>query len=191
MTAIIEVYHKLYYIKLVGYLFENEDDDIPYVTINSLIYNPKETQLADENIPTTLRFIIPEDFLETQIRQLLLRLKDRSNVFKPNNMKLLENYLKRETLHYELLKRYTFELKEIEGLMTGFDLKTYLEEYSDEELKNIKIPIKIENLEDTKLKNMEKYIFVDKETNKTKEYITITKIGETYNIDVSDIININ
>ena len=191
MTAIIEVYHQIYYIKLIGYLYENEDDNIPFVSINSFIYSPEETYLENESIPTSIKFKIPENFLKTQIRHLLIRLKERMNVFKISEMKKLENFLKRETLNYSLLKRYTFELKEFEGIINGFELKTFLENYSDNELKNIKIPIKLENYEDTNNKNMTEYLFLNKTDNKTKEYITITKIGETYNINVSDIINLN
>jgi len=191
MTAIIEVYHQIYYIKLVGYLYENEDDDIPYISINSFLYTPEETYLENEDIPTSIKFKIPKEFLEIQIRHLLLRMKNKLNVFKATNVKNVENFLKRETLNYTMLKRYTYELKEFEGYMNGFELKSYLEKYSDSELQLIKIPIRIEDYSDAKTKNMDKYFFVDKEDNKTQQYLLLTKIGETYDIDVSDIIDLN
>jgi len=168
------------YCRVIGFWYP-EDGSPPHTLVVSSVYRPRQ----EVSGPTPIapgQSKIPADFIQQQIRHATYMFANNFGVIEFPSKQVVESYITHQTLNYQLKKEYVVVVETTNGTTTLYDLRNSLNAFTDEELKEIEIPIRLENPKDVTIKDYDKYTYLEKEGTDL-QYLTITKVRPILEVD--------
>ena len=193
----IEVWTDLFYARFIAKWFPDEaagttspeldtrtdeQKNVPYLLVTNSIFEGRP-EVAGDNAILTTQHPMPAEFLKQQTRHIAYMFANEFGIFKPSTKAAANTFLAKMSVGFTKVKEMDVKVSPSQGTMTLRDLRDALANFTDEQLKTIKVPIIGENPSDALAKGLSSSIHTIGDS-KTQQYITVTKLLNVY--DVAD-----
>jgi len=186
----IQLWTDLYYCRVIGIWYPEapaEEDnavpfnDAPFLLVLSSMFEPRE-EVQGGNPVAPGQHPIPKDFLEKQIRHMSYLFANEFGIFQPKSKAAAKAFIAKNTISYKMIKEIDVTVSPATGSMTLRDLRNFIDQYTEDEQKEIQVLTVGEHPLDADAKHIEKFIHADK-IESQRQYISVTKLTPVYGVE--------
>ena len=192
----IEVLADLYYARFIAIWRPEEESsytapendtrpeserNLPYLLVLNSIYKGRE-EVVGINPVVPSQHPMPINFLKQQIRHISYIFSNGYGIFQPPTKMHTELFLSKMRLGYTKIKEIDVTVSPSQGSMSLKDFKDSLENFTEDELKNIKVMTSGEHPEDAHSKKLDNFIHTVGDSPPIQQYITVNKLINVYDI---------
>lgn len=195
----IQIWTDLYYTRTIGIWYPdapeveapafNEEpstikfNDAPYLIVLSGTFTPRQ-EVQGFNPIAPGQHPIPKDFLESQIRHMSYLFANEFGIFQPKSKAHAKTFIAKQTVSYKMDKEIELTVSPATGSMSLKDLRDSIDQYTEEEQREIKVITVGEHPKDADAKGIENFIHTQKQDGQ-RQYISVTKLTPVYEIENS------
>ena len=181
----IEVWTDLFYARFIAKWFPDVDPStdepqIPYMLVTNSVFEGRPEVVGDNAILTT-QHPMPAEFLKQQTRHIAYMFANEFGIFKPATRAMATTFLSKMSVGFTKVKEMDITVSPSQGVMSLKDLRDSLANFTEEQLKSIKVPIIGENPTDALTKGLDSSIHTIGDS-KIQQYITVTKLLNVYDV---------
>lgn len=194
----IQIWTDLYYTRTIGIWYPEPPspielttpdqeqpsfNDAPFLIVLSGTFTPR-SEVMGGNPVAPGQHPMPKEFLESQVRHMSYLFANEFGIFQPQDKAHAKTFIAKQTVGYKMVKEMDINVSPATGSMSLKDLRDSIDQYTEQEQKDIKVITVGEHPKDADAKGIEEFIHTDKASS-TRQYISVTKLTPVYEIENS------